>query len=313
MTAAPHPFTAVTRGGRSLALAVVLLLAAFLAPASAGATLPVFYNFPSALTIGTAAPNSAPPGANDWGCRPSSAHPRPVILVHGTVENQNINWRALSPLLKNNGYCVFTFNYGSTSPLPFKGTASVAASAVELGAFVDRVRSATGAGRVDLVGHSQGGMMPRQYLKFGGGAAKVRALVGLSPSNHGTTLGGLVTLGANIPGSAALIAGVCPACRDQLVGSPFLSSLNSGGDTVPGVAYTVIATRYDEVVTPYSSGFLSGPNVTNITVQNGCAIDFGEHLAISYDRRALTYVLNALDPAHPRPVPCVPVVAFVGG
>jgi triacylglycerol esterase/lipase EstA (alpha/beta hydrolase family) len=236
-----------------------------------------------------------------------------VILVHGTVENQNINWRALSPLLKNNGYCVFTFNYGSTSPLPFKGTASVASSAVELGAFVDGVRSATGAGRVDLVGHSQGGMMPRQYLKFGGGASKVRALVGLAPSNHGTTLGGLVTLAANIPGSAALISGVCPACRDQLVGSAFLSSLNSGGDTVPGVAYTVIATRYDEVVTPYSSAFLSGPNVTNITVQNGCPIDFGEHLAISYDRRALTYVLNALDPAHPRAVPCVPVLALVGG
>jgi hypothetical protein len=82
---------------------------------------------------------------------------------------------------------------------------------------------------------------------------------------------------------------------------------------VPGVHYTVIATRFDEVVTPYQSAFLSGANVTNITVQNGCFIDLGEHLAISYDRRALAYVINALDPAHPVAVPCVPVAPLVGG
>ena len=35
-------------------------------------------------------------------------------------------------------------------------------------------------------GHSQGGMMPRYYLKFLGGASKVDDLVGLAPSNHGT-------------------------------------------------------------------------------------------------------------------------------
>ena len=41
--------------------------------------------------------------------------------------------------------------------------------------------------------------------------------------------------------------------------------------------------------------------------------DGAEHLAISYDRRALRYVLNALDPANARPVPCVPVLPLVGG
>ena len=40
---------------------------------------------------------------------------------------------------------------------------------------------------LDLVGHSQGGMMPRYYVKNLGGAAKVDDLIGLSPSNHGTT------------------------------------------------------------------------------------------------------------------------------
>ena len=77
------------------------------------------------------------------------------------------------------------------------------ASAGELNAFVDKVLAATGAAEVDLVGHSQGGMMPRYYLKFLGGAAEVHTLVGLSPSNHGTTLDGLSILASFFPGATS--------------------------------------------------------------------------------------------------------------
>lgn len=138
-------------------------------------------------------------------------------------------------------------------------------------------------------------------------------MVALSPSNHGTTLSGLSALATNIGFIGSLVNSGCPACTDQITGSPFLTALNAGGDTVPGVKYTVIATKYDEIITPYTSAFLTGSNVTNITVQNGCFLDLGEHLAISYDQRALTYVLNALDPSHPRTVPCVIVTPLVGG
>ncbi len=61
--------------------------------------------------------------------------------------------------------------------------------------------AATGAKKVDLVGHSQGGMMPRYYIKNLGGASKVDTLVGLAPSNHGTTLEGLFTLAGYFPGA----------------------------------------------------------------------------------------------------------------
>ena len=82
---------------------------------------------------------------------------------------------------------------------------------------------------------------------------------------------------------------------------------------MPGIGYTVITTTGDEVVTPYGNAFLpAAPNVRNITVQDQCALDGSEHLEIAYDPIALTDVLNALDPAHPQPVPCQVVLPVFG-
>ena len=65
------------------------------------------------------------------------------------------------------------------------------------------------------------------------------------------------------------------------------------------VKYTSIVTIYDEAVTPYKNGQLpAGPNVTNITLQRACPIDFAEHIGTSFDPNALRLVLNALDPVH---------------
>ena len=118
--------------------------------------------------------------------------------------------------------------------------------------------SATGAAKVSMVGHSQGGMMPRYYIKFLGGAGKVDDLVGLSPSNHGTANPLTLT-----PGLSYL----CPSCVQQKTGSAFLRHLNAGDETPGPVSYTNVVTRYDEVVLPYTSGYLSGPNTTNVRLQ----------------------------------------------
>ena len=64
--------------------------------------------------------------------------------------------------------------------------------------------------------------------------------------------------------------------------------------------YTNISTRYDELVSPYTSSFLSGPNVTNITLQDHCALDFSDHLSIISSPITGQYILNALDPAARR-------------
>jgi len=258
---------------------------------------------PATVAHAADAPSS---GWNDYSCKPSADHPRPVVLVHGTLANSVDNWLALAPYLEDRGYCVFSFDYGQLSGVPvFYGLGPIDKSAEQLSAHVDKVLAATGAAKVDLVGHSQGGMMPRYYLKFLGGAAKVNALVGIAPDNHGTDLDGFTKLLPYFPGAADLISASTPGLADQIVGSAFLTKLNAGGDTVPGVHYTVIATKYDEVVTPYSSQFLSGSDVHNVLLQNLCSVDLSEHALIGLtDRVAFHETANALDPAHATATTC---------
>src|SRR6266568_682651 len=215
--------------------------------------------------------SSPPPGANDWHCAPTSAHPDPVVLVHGTWGNQN-NWDVLAPELKSQGYCVFSLNYGRDVSSPsgaepgVYGTGDIRESARELASFVEKVCTATASEHVDLVAHSQGGVVARQYMRFDGGVDRadpqhnvVRRLVTIGATNHGTTfkeVGFLASVGGSsgpVAGAVARVLGV--AAAQQVVGSPFLAHLNADGDTDPGVDYTVIASRLDDITTPPESTF----------------------------------------------------------
>ena len=286
-------------------------------PASAAGQLPVPYQFiPTAIFGGL--PDADAPGTNDRSCRPSAAHPRPVVLVHGTGGNRSTNWQTYGPLLHNNGYCAFALTYGVTPGAAYPISAigalnSIPSSAAELGAFVDRVLAATGAQQVDLVGHSQGTLMPDYWLKFLGGAGKVGSYISLAPLWHGTQVGDIKPLLAPVFGEAVNAASPpgCPACEEMMASSSFMKELRAGGVVVPGVRYVNIMSRYDELVVPYTSGI--EPGMTNIVLQDRCALDFAEHFEIAADRNASVLVLNALDPAHPRPLNCVPVLPFVGG
>lgn len=305
----------------SLACAVCLVtgIATTSTAAAAATTTPLpIGTILTGLATEITSPTSMPPGSDNWGCHVSAEHPYPVVLVHGTVANQALSWQALSPMLANAGYCVYGFNYGATS-LTFGhvfGLAPIAQSAAQLSSFVSRVLAATGAPKVDLVGHSQGGMMPRYYVKYLAGASKVNMLVGLAPSNYGTTIDGLTSLYAplsSIPGLSFSYLGA-PSIDEQLQGSPFLAALNRGGDTVPGVRYVVIETRYDEVVTPYTNAFLTGAGAQNILLQNQCSSDFTEHIGIIYDPVALQDVMNALGADSPMFHPtCSLVLPLISG
>jgi triacylglycerol lipase len=213
---------------------------------------------------------------------------RVVVLVHGTFGDMTVSWNRISPALKRRGYCVFALDYGN------RATGPIEESGGQVAAFADRVRAATGAARISYVGHSQGGMLPRYITRFLAGQAGVTEdVVGLVPSNHGTT--------NPLAGPAGPLG--CPACAQQMAGSSFMTQLNAGGDTLPGIDYTVVTTRYDEVVTPYTSALLTGGSVTNAVLQDRCPRDGAEHLDIIYDRVALQWVLDALarpGPASPR-------------
>ncbi len=221
----------------------------------------------------------SPPGANDWSCQPTVRHPFPVVLVEGTFESMAKNWATMSPYIKSKGYCVFALNYGTTNGV--QATGPIAHSAHQLRHFVNRVLTATSTTKVDLVGHSQGGMMPRYYMRFLGGAAHVNALIGIAPSNHGTTTMPVPPPSSPLSRSSnpAVSTTPCQACTDQMAGSAFLTKLNAGRDIEPGPFYTVISTTHDEVVTPYTSQALAGPSshVTNVIIQNLCPLDPIEH------------------------------------
>ncbi|WP_405766003.1 alpha/beta fold hydrolase [Actinacidiphila glaucinigra] len=303
------------RSALRLLSALTLTAALFATPVLADTTTTALAKAPAsgakaAATVNastTATGATASSGWNNWSCKPSAAHPRPVVLVHGTLGNSIDNWLGLAPYLVKRGYCVYSLDYGQLPGVPFfHGLGPITASSRQLADYVDRVLASTGAGKVDIVGHSQGGMMPRYYMKFLGGAPKVNALVGIAPSNHGTDLGGLLKLLPYFPGAAEAIERLSPqGLTDQMAGSAFLTQLNAGGDTLPGVRYTVIATKYDEVVTPYTSQFLSGPDVRNVVLQDLCPLDLSEHvLAGLTDRIVFHETANALDPAHAKATDC---------
>jgi triacylglycerol lipase len=314
----------IRRGG---AIAVAFAaVAVSLVPQAARAAppYPVSYDFPGALAAQGAAPNSPPPGANDWSCRPSHLHPEPVVLVHGLLANQTVNFHTISPLLANDGYCVYSLTYGTKEGVATPvyqpgGLIKLEQSAEQVKSFVGTVLAATGAAKVDIVGHSEGSLMPNHYVRFLGGSAVVDDYVGLTTLWDGTNLGALGTVAAMgaplglTPAFIDALAPLCESCPQFLTGSDFIKKINEGGVADPAVDYTNIVTILDELVVPYTSGLMEpGANVTNHVVQDHCALDLAEHLTVAVDPIATTLIQNALAPEHARPVPCTPVVPPIG-
>ena len=249
-------------------------------PAGAGAGFP--------LPLPTS-PAGDPPGANRWACKPTAVRPVPVVLVHGTFGDRKNLLEGLSAALAGAGFCVYSLDYGN------RGTGDMVASARELKAFTERVLASTGAEKVSMVGHSQGGLLPRYYIKFLGGAAVVDDLVGVAPSNHGTRV---VPSGGG--GLASGFGVLCRACNQQAAGSAFLARVNRGDETPGSVSYTQITTRYDEVVVPHTSGYLAaGPRTVNVTLQDLCPTDVAEHVFIPLSRTTIAVTLDALTRSGP--------------
>jgi triacylglycerol esterase/lipase EstA (alpha/beta hydrolase family) len=263
------------------------------------------------VAVGTASAAPAPSsGFNDWSCRPSAEHPEPVVMLHGLGANGEANYAGyLGPYVADLGYCVFAPTYGQVSPeFPVGGLESISESAPEIEAYIDEVLGATGASRADLVGHSEGGFQALYGPKVLGYSDRIDTVVAMAPPTHGTDLNGLVTFGNALgladPIRQAVSAFGCQACDDLLIGGAAVERLDNGPIAQDGVDYTIIASRFDLLVTPYDTAFVREPGVHNVTVQDVCPFDPVGHVGLAFDSGVAQLVANALDPAAAQPVAC---------
>ncbi len=204
----------------------------------------------------------------------------PVIIVAGTFSPALAN-EPLAARLRADGYRVYIFE------LPTLGLQDINLSAKALNTFADSVRSQTGSAKVDLIGHSQGGLVGRAYIKTYGGSTEVDSMISLGAPHYGTYTANLVTfLGF---GNCITIV----ACVQMGIGSSFLNSLNAGDDTIGSVAYTNFYTNYDELVRPVTNATLAD-GAQNVRIQSQCWLRVVGHVGLILDGTVYSGVQDAL-------------------
>jgi triacylglycerol esterase/lipase EstA (alpha/beta hydrolase family) len=276
----------------------------------AGAALATGLAFIAATAVAVVPAQAATGGGNnDAGCRPSATHPDPVVVLHGLGATYYEDLNFLQSDLAGQGYCTFSETYGDYAGFPFVGgLRPIADSAADIKAFILQVLAETGAAKVDIVGHSEGGFQSLYVTKTQGIADKIGRVVAIAPPAHGTSFGGLYSL-ATAFGIATQVHQVlttfgCAACSDLVTDGPAVTTLDNGPIAQPGVAYTIIASRYDELVTPTETAFVREPGVTDEYVQSTCPFDPVGHIGEAYDLNVWHLVGNALDPAHAKSFIC---------
>ncbi|MGQ0844064.1 MAG: esterase/lipase family protein [Sporichthyaceae bacterium] len=275
-------------------LAAVAASLAVLATALVGTSPAQADDLKSTDTIAGVIPEPDLPELNDPNCKLTAAHPRPIVLVHGLGATARENWHFFAPYLAAEGFCVYARTYGQVPQWPGRGGLKpMERSAVELSDFVDLVMKHTGAEQVDMVGHSEGGIMPRYYLKFLGGAKKVRSYVAWAPPSHGTDLSGFAAIRHGFPGWQGYMEPFCGSCPQFMPDSDFIRRLNAGDETPGATKYTVIATKYDQLVTPISTSFLKG--ATNVLLQDIDPANYADHVGMAFDSLTFSLTRDALN------------------
>jgi triacylglycerol esterase/lipase EstA (alpha/beta hydrolase family) len=229
-------------------------------------------------------------------CPHPFTHPEhePVLLVHGTFTSghEQFSWN-YELFLPERGYdyCVVTY--------PDRGLGDMQVSAEYIAYAVNEMYARTGR-KVDMVGHSQGGLMPRWAIKWWPSVqAHLDDFVLLASPNQGVELAE----------SADQNPFPAPAVSFQFdSNSNFMQALNAGDETPGAVDYSSIYSEYDELVRPVepvpTAGLdwqHEGPNVRNLSVQDVCPGRLVEHLTIgTTDMLSIELTLDAL--SHPGPV-----------
>ncbi|WP_030345570.1 esterase/lipase family protein [Streptomyces sp. NRRL S-1022] len=148
----------------------------------------------------------------------------PVVLLHGFIDNRSVFVLLRRTLAQHGRQRVESLNY---SPL----TCDIRIAAELLGRHIEEICERTGSARVDIVGHSLGGLIARYYAQCLGGDLRVRTLVTLGTPHSGTRVAPLADAHPIVrqmrPGSAVIeeLARPAPGCRTRFVS--FWSDLDS--------------------------------------------------------------------------------------
>ncbi|MEU3353358.1 alpha/beta fold hydrolase [Streptomyces sp. NPDC037389] len=197
----------------------------------------------------------------------------PVLLLHGFIDNRSV-FVLLRRSLRRHGWDeVWSLNYSLL-------TCDIRKAAAMLGRHVEEVCLSTGRERVDMVGHSLGGLVARYYVQRLGGDARVRTLVTLGTPHSGTLVAPLMTAHPLVrqmrPDSDVIteLAGPAPHCTTQFIG--FWSDL-------------------DQIMVPVKTARIDHPDLhaRNVRV---CGVG---HLALPVHGEVATGIRQALTTEEP--------------
>lgn len=251
----------------------------------------------------------APP--NDFNCN-RNQHPNPVIMLHGLSANREVDLNTLSHHLKDQGYCVFSETYGAYDLVPWiGGLRSMRDSAADIATFIREVKDKTGADKVDIVGHSEGGVMALYVPLVEDGIAEiVDHNIALGPAVHGAEYYGFTDL-FYIGGdetrelaSLALKTLGCAACDDMARGGAVYNDFRDADRIVQeGNKASIIVSLHDTLVAPEVST-VEEDGVRNVYVQDTCPDDKVGHAGLAWDRSVWELVINELTEDYGREFTC---------
>ncbi|SCG46318.1 lipase family alpha/beta hydrolase [Micromonospora coxensis] len=235
---------------------------------------------PGTVAAPAPAPDGSAPASVAGEAFTVAANANPVIVVGGLI-GVSIAYEPIAARLRADGFRVSIYQ------LPGLGFGDIRESAKAFRSYVDQVRASTGAAKVDIVAHSEGGLVSRWYVKFLGGADAVGRYVSLGSPQQGTYVANIL----NVVGLGSC-AGIV-ACQQMSIGSDFLANLNGGDDTPGALRWTTVRTWQDELVRPVGNASLAD-GATNVLIQGWCPLRVVGHLGLVLDGTTYTVVRQVL-------------------
>ncbi|MDO5030095.1 MAG: alpha/beta fold hydrolase [Corynebacterium sp.] len=255
----------------------------------------------------------------------------PIVLVHGTWMNSFNAFAMLGPFLARHRP-VFTLDYGTDSGAlvshlrSVKGTADLGEAFDEVTELLNRFRTHLNLSRIDLIGHSQGGLHCRSYAnatidslyddalarglseeeaeQFAADNSPVRAVISLAGNHHGTSAWGArrvlrVAERLGLPIRILVDRLIGRAGLQQLLDSEYIATLNRTvrGVTRRGPHYLNIGTPFDTIVRPWTGAHLperTGHRIINVNNASGGS-DWSDHLALLYSPNTMAHIREFLD------------------